>query len=56
MVAAAGDLYSGSKARIVVLDVEGETVIVTAEAPEEEFEEFFPKAQELLDSVRWGGR
>jgi hypothetical protein len=48
--------FSGDKGRIVVLDVEGEMVIVNAEAPEDEFEEFLPEAQKVLDTVEWGGR
>ncbi len=43
----------GYKVRLFVLDVEGETVIVDIEAPEETFEGFLPKAQEVLDTVRW---
>jgi hypothetical protein len=48
--------FSGDKGRIVILDVEGEMVIVNAEAPEDEFEEFLPEAQKVLDTVEWGGR
>jgi hypothetical protein len=44
---------SGYETRLIVLDVEGETVIVAIEAPEETFEEFLPKAQEVLDTVEW---
>ena len=43
----------GYKDRLFVLDVEGETVIVAIEAPEETFEGFLPKAQEVLDTVKW---
>ena len=48
------DFLSGYKVRLIVLDVEGQTVIVDIEAPEETFEEFLPKAQEVLDTVKWG--
>jgi hypothetical protein len=47
---------SGFKDRLIALDVEGETVIIAAEASEGEFEEFLPKAQEVLDTVEWGNR
>ena len=54
--ATAFDFYSGEKGRITVLEVEGEPVLVTVAAPEEEFEAFLPEAQEVLDTVEWGGR
>ncbi len=47
---------SGYKVRLFVLDVEGETVIVDIEAPEETFEGFLPKAQGVLDTVGWEPR
>ena len=45
--------FLGDKGRHIVLNVEGETVIVSIEAPEEKFEEFLPEAQEVLDTVEW---
>jgi hypothetical protein len=54
--ATAFDFFPGEKGRIAVLEVEGEPVLVTTSAPEEEFEGFLPEAQEVLDTVEWGGR
>ncbi len=54
--ATAFDFYPGEKVRITVLEIEGEPVLVAAAAPEEEFEGFLPEAQEVLDTVEWGGR
>lgn len=45
--------FLGDKGRHIVLDIEGETVIVSIEAPEEKFDEFLPEAQEVLDTVEW---
>ena len=47
-------VYEKEKLRFIVLeDVGGERVTIVAEAPAEEFEEFVPKAQRVLDSVEW---
>jgi hypothetical protein len=47
-------VYEKEKLRFIVLeDVGGERVTIVAEAPAEEFEEFAPKAQRVLDSVEW---
>jgi hypothetical protein len=54
--ATAFDFYPGEKVRITVLEIEGEPVLVTAAAPEEEFEGFLPEAQEVLDTVEWGSQ
>jgi hypothetical protein len=35
--------------------VEGKTVTIAAGAPDEEFEEFLPKAQKVLKTVQWEG-
>jgi hypothetical protein len=40
---------------IVVEGVEGKTVTIAAGAPDEEFEEFLPKAQKVLKTVQWEG-
>lgn len=42
-----------NKNRVVVLDLAGETVVVTVEGPQEAFEDFAPRAEEVLDTVRW---
>jgi hypothetical protein len=54
--ATAYDFLAGSKVRIAVLEVEGEPVLVTAEAAEDEFEGFLPEAQQVLDTVEWASR
>jgi len=46
-------LYEGYKARMTVLDVHGETVVFSIESPVDETDEFFPMAQNVVDSVRW---
>jgi len=45
----------GYKDRFIILDVKGETVIidVSAASAENKFEEFLPKAQNVLDTVEW---
>jgi hypothetical protein len=45
-----------AKVRHIFLEgVEGETVTVYFGSPKEEFDEFAPEAQKVLDSVEWGG-
>jgi hypothetical protein len=48
--------YVGSKDRLVIVDVEGETVVINVAAPAGKFDEFLPKAQKVLDTVEWNGR
>jgi hypothetical protein len=44
----------GAPSRIIVLDVEGETVLIISRASSEDgFEKLLPKAQVVLDSVEW---
>jgi WD40 repeat protein len=45
----------GYKDRFVIVDVGGQTVIIDVAAPEDKFEEFLPKAQEVLETVEWKG-
>ena len=45
----------GYKDRFVIVDVQGETVLIDAFAPTDKFDEFLPKAQKVLDSVEWKG-
>lgn len=45
--------YLGEREEELVLEVGGETVIVGIAAPAEKLEDFAPKAQEVLDTVRW---
>jgi hypothetical protein len=40
---------------IVLEDVGGERVTIVVEAPAEDFEEFLPKAQTVMDTVEWKG-
>ena len=45
-----------AKARLIVLKgVEGETVTMYFGSPKDEFDEFAPEAQKVLDTVKWGG-
>ena len=46
----------GERTRLIVLeDVEGETVTVALHSQITEFDEFTPKAQKVVDSVKWTG-
>jgi uncharacterized protein YjbI with pentapeptide repeats len=45
----------GYKDRFVIVDVQGETVLIYASAPTDKSDEFLPKAQKVLDSVEWKG-
>ena len=45
-----------AKARLIVLKgVEGETVTMFFGSPKDEFDEFAPEAQKVVDSVKWRG-
>jgi hypothetical protein len=47
---------NGEKIRFIVLeDVKGQTVTIFVETTPQAFEEFMPKAQKVVDSVKWGG-
>ena len=48
-------VYEGFKDRFVIVDIEGQTVLIDVFAPADRFEEFLPKAQKVLDSVEWKG-
>src|SRR5215204_5013424 len=43
----------GRKTRFVFVDVRGETVVFDINAPEDNFGEFLPEAQKVLDTVEW---
>jgi hypothetical protein len=45
--------YIGIDDRYIVIDVNGEAVIIDVGAPSDEFEGFLPRAQEVLDTVEW---
>jgi Pentapeptide repeats (8 copies) len=47
--------YPRWKDRFVIVDVEGETVVVDVKATADKFDEFLPEAQKVLDSVEWTG-
>jgi hypothetical protein len=45
-----------NKRRVIVFeDVEGDTVMIWFAAPPDEFDEFAPEAQKVIDSVKWSG-
>ena len=47
---------NGEKIRFIVVDdVKGKTVTMFVETTPQDFEEFMPKAQKVVDSVKWGG-
>jgi hypothetical protein len=47
-------LAAGYKLRLIVLeDVQGETVTLGFVSPASTFDEFAPKAQKVVDSVKW---
>jgi hypothetical protein len=49
-------LPKGYKARVIVLeDVKGETVTIGVGSPANEFDEFAPEAQKVIDSMEWTG-
>ena len=44
------------KDRFAVLeDIQGETVVIIISAPVVKFDEYLPKAQKVLDTVKWEG-
>jgi uncharacterized protein YjbI with pentapeptide repeats len=45
----------GWKERFVIVAVEGEMVVIDVAGPVNEFDDFLPKAQKVLDSVEWRG-
>ena len=48
--------HEGNKIRIIFLeDVKGDTVTMDIGSPATEFDEFLPKAQKVVESVKWGG-
>jgi hypothetical protein len=47
------DAIVGTKDRLVIVDVGEETVVVDVGAPDAEFEELIPRAQEALATVKW---
>lgn len=49
----AWDFYLGDKEKDYVLEVGGDTVIVSITSPSDRFKEFVPKAQDVLDTVEW---
>src|SRR5215203_3612364 len=45
-----------NKRKVIVLeDVKGDTVMIWYAAPPDEFDEFAPEAQKVVDSVKWSG-
>jgi hypothetical protein len=50
-----GSVDTGSYNRGIILDVKGEAVGITIGCATSEFDEFLPKAQKVLDTVKWEG-
>ena len=50
-----GSVDRGSNNRGIILDVKGEAVSITIGCATSEFDEFLPKAQKVLDTVKWEG-
>jgi hypothetical protein len=45
-----------NKRKVIVLgDVKGDTVVIWYAGPPDTFDKFAPKAQKVVDSVKWGG-
>ena len=44
-----------NKRRVVLEDVKGDTVMIWFAGPPDVFDKFAPRAQKLLESVKWGG-
>ena len=58
MLASTGNFigpYAGTKYQFVIVDVGGETVISIIGAPADNFSEFLPRGQKILDTVEWKG-
>jgi hypothetical protein len=45
---------SGTNNQGLILDVKGETVSITIGSATSEFDEFLPRAQKVVDTVKWG--
>jgi hypothetical protein len=53
--AGASGVEKGEKIRFIIVEnVKGETVTIFVESTPQAFEEFMPKAQKVLDTVKWG--
>jgi hypothetical protein len=53
---AAAIFREGNERKVFVLeDVKGDTVMIWFAGPPDTFEKFAPKAQKVVDSVKWGG-
>ena len=50
-----GSVDTGSYNRGIILDVKGEAVSITIGCATSEFDEFLPKAQKVVDTVKWEG-
>ena len=50
-----GLLIRGKPRFVVLEDVKGQTVTIVVETSVLGFEEFLPKAQKVVDSVKWAG-
>jgi hypothetical protein len=46
-------LFEGYKSRIVVLDVNGKTIIIIVMSLPDQFDHFLARAEQVLDTVKW---
>jgi hypothetical protein len=53
---AAAFFREGKKRKVILLeDVKGDTVMIWFAATPDEFDEFAPKAEKVVESVKWAG-
>ncbi len=45
--------FEGHRTRTIVLELQGETLIITVESPANEFDRFLPRAMGVLETVEW---
>jgi hypothetical protein len=46
-------LYEGYQIRLIILEVDGDPIVLSIESPAGEADAFLPKALEVVDSIRW---
>jgi hypothetical protein len=50
-----GGTSASGRCRVIVVDVEGETVVIKIGAPVDDFSGFLPEAEQVLSTVKWRG-
>ena len=45
--------FAGDKDRFVIMKVNGELVVIDISAPAKKFDDFLPRAEEVLKTVKW---